>query len=166
MRIGMRPNLQVYVVHRTKHRLRVKIPAQRHQQHYFAALQRALSERASVRLVEVNPLTASVLINHDGTFDCRELQQLFGPAVAPASIAEARRLAVLSAIGRLDGAVRNLFGKETGLVALIWRLARAAIRRQWASQLTSLAAKAVLQAILSSARSGQTAAPSLMLEAA
>ncbi len=158
----MRHYPQVFVVHRTKQRLRVKIPALRRQRHYFAALQRALSERPGVRLVEVNPLTASVLINHDGSFDCRELQQLSGLIVAPASLAEARRIAIASALGRLDRAVRNLFGKETGLVALIWSLARAAIRRRLASQITALAARAVLQAMLSSARTY----PSLMLEAA
>jgi hypothetical protein len=56
------------IVHRTACRTRVRIPGRRNDQAYFGELKRKLSGVADVVAVDVNPLTASVLIEHRGSF--------------------------------------------------------------------------------------------------
>lgn len=60
----MRP--AAYVTHRTPERLRLRIPARRGNEAFFAALRGALQDHARVAAVAVNPLTASALLLHEG----------------------------------------------------------------------------------------------------
>jgi hypothetical protein len=53
---------RAYVVHRTLSRMRVRIPGRRHDHAYFKQLRQRLIGSVGVIAVEVNPLTASVLI--------------------------------------------------------------------------------------------------------
>src|SRR5438477_6195915 len=55
---------QCYVAHRTSNRVRVKFPGRRHDQEFFSNLQRQLLGRKGILAVVVNPLTASLLIEH------------------------------------------------------------------------------------------------------
>jgi len=56
------------LVHRTSSRIRVRIPARRNDHAYFRQLQQRLIGSLGVTAVEVNPLTASVLIEHNCEF--------------------------------------------------------------------------------------------------
>ena len=51
------------VCHLTNGRLRVKIPEKRRDEAFFATIRERLASWSSVRAVEVNPLTASVLVH-------------------------------------------------------------------------------------------------------
>ncbi len=53
---------QAYVVHETPSRLRLKVPARRHDKAYFGAALRILSERMPAARIDANPVTASILI--------------------------------------------------------------------------------------------------------
>ena len=62
---------QAYVVHCTTGRLRVKVPRHKNDEAFFAELRRELLKQRGISSVDVNSLTASVLILHDGTLDLR-----------------------------------------------------------------------------------------------
>lgn len=53
---------EAHIAHRTPHRLRIRIPSKKGDGDYFAALRAFLLEAGHADRVEVNPLTASVLI--------------------------------------------------------------------------------------------------------
>ena len=57
-----------HIVHRTATRLRIRVPARRLDHAYFGELQAKLVGCTGVRSVEANPLTGSVLIEHDLKF--------------------------------------------------------------------------------------------------
>lgn len=59
---------QAHIVHRTVTRLRIRVPARRLDHAYFGELQAKLVGCTGVRSVEANPLTGSVLIEHDLKF--------------------------------------------------------------------------------------------------
>lgn len=52
-----------YVVHMTPRRLRIKVPEKRRDSSFFSAARQRLSQRPSVRGIEVNPATGSILIH-------------------------------------------------------------------------------------------------------
>lgn len=58
---------EAFVVHRTKRRLRLRVPARRGDTRYFERIARALCEAEGVREVQVDARTASVLVRHDGS---------------------------------------------------------------------------------------------------
>jgi hypothetical protein len=53
------------VVHKTKDRLRVRVPSMKGKTWYFEKLNKSLSSRGDVREVWINPATGSALIIHD-----------------------------------------------------------------------------------------------------
>jgi hypothetical protein len=55
-----------YVSHRTRDRLRLKVPERRHDAAYFERLKAQLLGYPGVTAVVVNPLTASALVHYDG----------------------------------------------------------------------------------------------------
>lgn len=57
-----------HIVHRTGTRLRIRVPARRLDHAYFGELEAKLVGCTGVRSVEANPLTGSVLIEHDLEF--------------------------------------------------------------------------------------------------
>ena len=57
-----------YVVHRTANRLRLRVPARKLDHSYFQGLKARLAGFPGVRSVEANPLTGSVLVEHDAEF--------------------------------------------------------------------------------------------------
>jgi hypothetical protein len=54
------------VVHRTPKRLRLKVPPRRHDEAFFAGLQQELIKQRGIISVDLNSLTGSVVIVHDG----------------------------------------------------------------------------------------------------
>jgi Heavy metal associated domain 2 len=70
------PNVpEGHIVHSTPHRLRVRIPAKRHDRHFFSSTREYFSRQPTVEAVKVNPLTASVLIHAS---DARSLVESLG----------------------------------------------------------------------------------------
>lgn len=67
------------VVHRTHHRLRIKVPAKRRDKSYFTNARQRLSRVPTVDAVEVNPLTASILIRSSDPGSVLEALALEGP---------------------------------------------------------------------------------------
>ena len=51
------------IVHLTPRRVRLRIPAKRHDRQFFSTARQHLSQRSGVQAVEVNPATASILIH-------------------------------------------------------------------------------------------------------
>lgn len=78
-----------YIVHQLGNRLRLRLPAHRGDQAFFAAAEQQLAACPAVAAVTANPLTASLLIRHRGSL--AELQayaaqqQLFQLQQLPAS---------------------------------------------------------------------------------
>ncbi|WEX74812.1 hypothetical protein PYH37_000093 [Sinorhizobium numidicum] len=74
------PTLNAQIVHYTPGRLRIKIPAARHQTAFFAELQQRLLRAEGVLSVTVNPTAASLVIEHDVGIDpiaaCRNIPGL------------------------------------------------------------------------------------------
>jgi hypothetical protein len=60
--------------HRTSRRVRLKVPSQKGRSDYFARLQQELSREKKLGKVEVNPLTASVLI-HECSVDIEAIAE-------------------------------------------------------------------------------------------
>lgn len=63
---------EAHVVHLTPRRLRIKVPARRHDPAFFNAVKQRLAELDAVRGVEVNPATGSILVHSS---DSRALLQ-------------------------------------------------------------------------------------------
>lgn len=60
---------QACIAHRTAGRLRLKVPGRRHDAAFFADLERELVAQPGIVSVQANPMTASILVVHDGTLD-------------------------------------------------------------------------------------------------
>jgi hypothetical protein len=59
---------RAYVVHRIPGRVRLKVPARRGDAAFFAELSQRVRRMPRVRHVDVNPMTGSVLLRHEGDF--------------------------------------------------------------------------------------------------
>jgi hypothetical protein len=136
-------NDHAYLVHGARTRLRIKIPGRRHDEAYFSLLRRTLSGRIGIRAVRVNPLTASVLIVHDGTLDWRMLRQPdLGFHLQPAMAA--------SPCSRVPGRAGVTTDAQVNLVSVLTRLALAAMTGRLAAQLLEWCLDAMLQALIDS----------------
>ena len=78
----MQAKSAAFVVHRTTHRVRIKIPAHQGQQAYFSAVQLHLAVRPDVIAVKINPQLGSVVIHYRAGFDLAVIQQIPGVALA------------------------------------------------------------------------------------
>jgi hypothetical protein len=65
-----------YYIHQTTRRLRVRIPALKANAKVAQELQATMLELTGVASVEINPLTGSVLVHHDG--ERSTLERVFG----------------------------------------------------------------------------------------
>ena len=113
------------VVHSSPGRLRIRVPGRRGDAGYFAEAQRSLLGLAGVSAVEVNPLTAGILVT--GSFRPAELNhaaetdRLFRlDPPAPPHVLVGRRIA--GSMELLDGAVRGLSAQSLDLSAGIFLL--------------------------------------------
>jgi hypothetical protein len=159
----MHQRQRAYVAHRSTGRLRIKIPAQRHNARFFSSLRRQLIEHAEIVGIEVNPLTASVLILHRAGFDPSDLQNPFiGLDIAGLEIRPAARPRTTQRISNLDGSLRRLSGGEIDLASVILKLALAVLTRQPALQLVEWIAEAVLHAAIKSVTAPARHAPDVV----
>jgi hypothetical protein len=108
----MHAQTPAFVVHRTPTRIRIKIPARRRQQAYFAALERVLVKHPSVVRVHSNSLTAGVIIECLKGFDLTAqhrrflgLEMLEPKGVLPAGGCPAYVARPNDGIGTLPGAL-------------------------------------------------------------
>jgi hypothetical protein len=74
---NMHAQTRAIVVHRTPTRIRIKIPIRRGQHAYFAALERILMAHPDVVRVQLNPLTAGLIIECQKRFDLTAEQRRF-----------------------------------------------------------------------------------------
>jgi hypothetical protein len=147
----MHQRQHAYVAHRCTGRLRLKIPGQRHNVRYFANLRRQLIENPEIVRIEVNPLTASVLILHREGFDFQDLRNPFlGLELDCAERLPVIRRPAARPIARLDRGLRQVSGGEVDLAAVILKVALAVITRGSVLQLVEWIAGAVLRAAIKS----------------
>ncbi|WP_147707860.1 HMA2 domain-containing protein [Microvirga massiliensis] len=147
----MHPRQHAYVAHRCTGRLRLKVPAQRHNGRYFANLRRQLGDHPEIVRIEVNPLTASVLILHREGFDLQDLRnQFLGLELDCAERLPVVRRPAARPIARLDSGLRQVSGGEVDLAAVIMKVALAVITRGSVLQVVQWIAEAVLRAAIKS----------------
>lgn len=116
-----RPKAKAYVVHSLPGRTRFRIPERRHDQAFFSELAKHLAALKGVTKVESNPMTASVLLHHDGEIGDLLAQALGSPLPTMVEIASsappvARRIRV--EIAEVDGTIRRFSNGEFDLSTL------------------------------------------------
>ncbi|ACL60561.1 hypothetical protein Mnod_5731 [Methylobacterium nodulans ORS 2060] len=121
---------RAYVLHRTPHRLRVRIPNRRRDQVFFRALQRTLSEHPDVFRVDVNPRTASVIIRCHRSFDPACINNPFLGVILAAEVPQSTAMSPRPASGSARAGA-----SEPDLSAIMVNLALAAIKGQLKAQL-------------------------------
>jgi hypothetical protein len=156
-----------FVVHRTPHRIRIKIPQWQRQDDNFAVLRRALESRPGVLCVRVNPLAASIVINCSDGFEIASVRDCFaglelflGPSSLPA---RARQIADAQPVHRGS--------HSASFVGFVVGLAIAIATRQFVAVFRELILEAVMQVLLRQLRRRlmgptQSAAPPALLVAA
>jgi hypothetical protein len=138
---------RAFIVHRTPTRLRIKIPGRQRQVSYFTALQRVLVSHPKVLNVEVNPLTAGVVINCRPGFDLSTWDNRFiGLEVLPPPKADSPARRVCSRAAVLDNGIRAFSGGEMGLASFIIKLVIAIATKQVGVQLIEWGAEALVRA--------------------
>lgn len=131
--------MNAQIVHYTPGRLRIQIPAARHQTAYFADLQRELLCVEAVLDVTVNPTAASLVIIHDSRIDPVALcRQLPGLAVTSSAVHPGFMAAGGAASGGAD------------LIALIAKLLPLVFARHPIAQLAEPLAEPMLRAVVDS----------------
>jgi hypothetical protein len=132
------------VVHRTTHRIRIKIPGWQRHDDNFAVLRRALESRPGVLCVRVNPLAASIVINCSDGFEIASVHDCFAGLelpLAPSSLpARAGQIAHAQPVGR------GL--QSASLVGFIIGLAIAIATRQFGPAFRELILEAAIQVLL------------------
>lgn len=155
------------MVHRTPHRIRIKIPQWQRHHDNFAVLRRALESRPGVLCVRVNPLAASIVINCSDGFEIASVHDCFAGLellLAPSSLpARAPQIAHAQPVHR------GL--QSASFVGFIVRLAIAIATRQFVAVFRELILEAAMQVLLRQLRrrlmgSTRSAVPRALLVAA
>ncbi|MBB4189341.1 hypothetical protein GGE07_006023 [Sinorhizobium terangae] len=134
------------IIHRARGRVRIRIPARRHHAAYFNELRANLLACEGVLAVQVNPLTATVLIEHNEPCDVTALNHGLDLANArPEPVCERQ---TLPPVARIDAHIRTLSGGEMDLGALIVKVALALISRQPGGLMVELGVKAATRSAL------------------
>jgi hypothetical protein len=127
--------VQAYVAHHTTSRLRLKVPSHKQDEAFFASLRQELLGQRGIVSVDVNPLTASVLIIHDGTLDLRvDDGQAKQHGASPVNVAT----------GQVTG---EPLSRDTALVSLAIKLALVVITQQLSSPIVELWVDALAQMV-------------------
>jgi hypothetical protein len=132
------------VVHRTPHRIRIKIPQWQRHHDNFAVLRRALESRPGVLCVRVNPLAASIVINCSDGFEIASVRDCFAG------------LELLLAPSSLSGRARQIDhpqpvrrgSQSASFLGFIVRLAIAIATRQFVAVFRELILEAAMQVLL------------------
>ncbi|THK35353.1 hypothetical protein EHS39_25390 [Ensifer sp. MPMI2T] len=134
------------IIHRAPGRVRIKIPARRHHAAYFNELRANLLACEGVVAVQVNPLTATVLIEHNESCDLTTLNHGLDLANArPEPLCERQPL---PPVARIDAHIRTLSGGEMDLGSLIVKVALALISRQPGGLMVELGVEAATRSAL------------------
>ncbi|MBS3652309.1 hypothetical protein KEU06_27335 [Pseudaminobacter sp. 19-2017] len=144
----MHPRLKAHIIHRIPGRMRIQIPAARHQEQFFAGLKQQLNAIQGVRNVTVNPAAASVTIEHD-----RNLDPLGGwtPALKTGPAAGNAEPSTCPCCGANPGSNSVSHGTEFDLVSLVTKLMPMVLPKHPIVQVAELVAEPVLRAIIGSA---------------
>jgi len=109
------------VSHRTGTRLRIKIPSKRRDEAFFTTLAEKMSAFEGVRSAEANPLTASILLNHESDPDriiqsCIKdgLLSIGGSRSAPTHLHQR----LTATFESMDGTLREASGNELDIGGL------------------------------------------------
>jgi Heavy metal associated domain 2 len=106
------------IAHAAYGRTRFKIPARRRDEEYFSTVERELRSAPGVAGVEVNPITASVLVHHRGPVEAvcafAEKKQLFQASATP----ERPHDLLLQRASVVDSQVRHVTGHSLDLRSL------------------------------------------------
>ena len=130
-----------YVLHRTATRLRIRVPGRRHDHAFFDNLRRKLTEHDEVLAVEVNTLTASVLIVHGRCFGLDALRRI-GIHVALDTVACHAPLHASPTFKHLD----ENNGKE--VLSVLAKLVYAAVTGRLGAQILELVLEWCLGAVI------------------
>jgi hypothetical protein len=144
----MHPRLKAHIIHRIPGRVRIQVPAARHQEQFFASLKQQLNAVQGVRNVTVNPAAASVTIEHD-----RNLDPLGGwtPALQTGLAAGNAEPNTCPCCGANAGGGSVGDGTEFDLVSLVTKLMPMVLPKHPIVQVAELVAEPVLRAIIGSA---------------
>ncbi|APO68849.1 hypothetical protein IE4872_CH03249 [Rhizobium gallicum] len=132
--------MNAQIVHCTPGRLRIKIPAARHNIAFFSDLQQKLLSAEGISSVTINPTAASLVIVHDGDVDpravCRSL-----PGLAVTSFAMCPHT---KAIARGD----SERGNDTDLVFLLAKLLPLIFAGHPIARLAEIVGEPILRAVV------------------
>lgn len=107
---------KAYVVHETRSRLRLKVPARRRDSAFFGDAQRRISQEIPDARIEVNPLTGSILICADDAAKAIEAMSRAGPfrlssapqdAAAPLESLSAQAACINESVRRISGGLAD-----------------------------------------------------------
>ncbi len=142
----MHADSRAFVVHRTKTRIRIKIPERQRQEAYFAAMQRALLQHSDVLRVHVNALTASVVIEcKDGFAFLTKNHRFPGLELLP--------IEILPAVGACRAGTGHSWpAGETGVAMILIKLLVALATRQPGTLLIGWIFAAVARTVSDEAR--------------
>lgn len=136
-----------HAVHRTRGRLRLRIPGRRYDAPYFAALTGRLAALPGVRAVSANPETAGVLLRLDPDAGMDPLAMIQGSGLlqvidAPPSLSPALT-GIRRTADRLDRTLEGLTGglgdlRTLAFAALVILAVRQTARGQFAAPAASL----------------------------
>jgi len=135
---------RAFVVHRTAHRVRIRIPRWQRHHDNFALLQQALESRAGVLCVRVNPLAASIVINCSDGLEIASVRDWFAGLelqLAPCGL-PARTRQIAPAQGVRHGS------RGAGFIGLFVRLVIAIATKQFEAMFRELILEAAAQVLV------------------
>ncbi len=124
---------EAHIVHRSSRRLRLKMPVKKYREDYLKALPEKLAGCPGISEIEINPVTGSVLVKHDGnTKDIIDFVRSKGiftikfSSVRPPSVHQS----ITSVYRNLDGLVQSFSNGSTnaGGLAFLGLIAFGAIQ--------------------------------------
>jgi hypothetical protein len=132
---------EAYISHTSSGRIRVKIPAKKNDLDYFSRLREHISPIPGVERVEVNPVTASILVEH--TLDLKSVEDL----KPVADYSEMSGFFKLSLRPELAIATNSTADQRSATSAERWAAALAALNAQvkgWSAGMLDFSTLAIL----------------------
>jgi hypothetical protein len=110
------------IVHQTSERMRLKIPSKKGDELYFLSLKKELSKQKGVEDLEVNPLTGSLLVLHNGNrqdlIHFAESKELFKVAAEEKQHYGSLTSIVLGLFNSVNNVIKDLTKKELDIPAI------------------------------------------------
>jgi hypothetical protein len=143
---------QAFVVHLTRHRIRIKIPRRERQEAYFVALKPMLETHPDIVSVRVNALVASIVIHCRDGFEITSLRNYFiglelvVPASGSPTRPQARQIASDQRILGRSGSAGST--SSICLVSLMIKLTIAVATKQFEALIREWIAETVVRVLL------------------